>query len=127
MSSKDFKVTTSNIMLPLVLVAFTLFLSLAFQMTQVMRDREALHQVKTQQDKPLEDVQKLQAQLSALALGTRKLADGGDPNAKAIIAQLKQAGITVGAPSVPAAPKTMPAANQAPAVPAAPKAPADQP
>ncbi len=104
MSSKDFKVSVSNILLPLLLIAFTLFLMLAFQMTQIMRDREVLHQAKTQQDKPLEDVQKLQAQLSALALGTKKLADGGDKNAQTIIAQLKQAGITVGEPAPTPAP-----------------------
>jgi len=51
---------------------------LAFQMTQSLRDRDALHQAKAQQDKPFEDVQKLQSSAYALALGTRKLADGGD-------------------------------------------------
>src|ERR1700761_3433442 len=99
MNAKDMKITLAHVLIPLTLVAFTLFLMLAFQMTQILRDREALHQAKTQQEKPLEDVQKLQAQLSALALGTKKLADGGDKNAQTIIAQLKQAGIVVGAPA----------------------------
>src|ERR1700722_15648666 len=111
MSSKDAKLTLSQILLPLALVSFTLFLLLAFQTMQSLRDRDTLHQAKTQQDKPFEEVQKLQSQLSALALGTKKLADGGDKGAEGIIAQLKQAGIVVGEPT--AAAKPMPGASGA--------------
>jgi hypothetical protein len=135
MSAKEFKVSISNVLLPLLLVSFTLFLTLAFQMTQIMRDREALHQAKMQQDKPMEDAQKLQAQLTALALGTKKLADSGDKDAQNIIAQLKQNGITVAEPATTSAPGAMapkpalaPVGGQGGAAPAAaPAAPADQP
>ena len=133
MSSKDQKITMTQVLLPLALVSFTLFLMLAFQMTQSLRDRDALHQAKAQQDKPFEDVQKLQAQLSALALGTKKLADGGDKNAQDIITQLKKAGIVVGdqaatAKPMAAAPAAPPAVGgEGSAVPVAPKPAGEQP
>ncbi|MDP9127136.1 MAG: hypothetical protein M3N08_02590 [Pseudomonadota bacterium] len=95
--------TASQILLPLSLVALVVFLGTAFQTTQVFRDRTTLHQVKAQQDKPLEDTRRLQAQLDALAVGTLKLADQGDKNAQAIIERLKKLGITVTPPKTDAA------------------------
>jgi hypothetical protein len=92
------KVTAAQILLPVSLVAFVVFLFLAFQFTQVMRDRDAMHQALAQQDKPMEDVQKLQAQLNSLAIGTQKLADNGDKDAKAIIDRMNKLGISVNMP-----------------------------
>ena len=85
-----------DVLVPVALVALVLFLSLGFQTTQIMRERESVRQFLTQQDKPLEESRKIQAQVSALALGTKKLADGGDKNATAIIGRMQQLGITVG-------------------------------
>jgi hypothetical protein len=96
MASQNNSVSSCEILLPVLLVAFVLFLSLSFQTMQIMRDREALHQFVSQQDKPLEDSRKIQAQVSALALGTKRLADGGDKNAIAIIDRLQKLGISVG-------------------------------
>jgi hypothetical protein len=88
----------AQMLLPLSLVAFVVFLGTAFQTVQVFRERAFLHQTKMQQEKPLEEVRRVQAQLDALAVGTLKLANQGDKNAQAIIDRLKQIGITVAPP-----------------------------
>jgi hypothetical protein len=99
MANQNNSVSPCQILLPVLLVALALFLSLGFQGVQIMRDRDSLHQFISQQDKPLEDSRKVQAQMTALALGAKKLASGGDKNAAAIIARLQQLGITVGEPA----------------------------
>jgi len=98
------KVTITQVLLPLSLVAFVLCLWLAFELTQILHERDALHQASAQQEKPLEDVQHLQTQLSALANGTIGLAEKGDKNAKAIVERMKQMGLlNPNAPGTPAA------------------------
>lgn len=109
---KDFKVSAGQLIFPLSLTTFVVFLMLAFQTSQLLRDRDTLHFNKSMQEKPLQDVQKVQAQLDALAVGTRKLADHGNKNAQTIINRLKEMGITVN--STPKAP----AKAAAPAIPA---------
>jgi hypothetical protein len=120
--AKDGKITVAQVLVPLSLVAFILFIMLAFQTSQILRDRDVLHQQKSRQDKPMEDTQKVQAQLDALAVGTKKLAEGGNKSAQAIIARMKQMGITVnetkgGATPAPAASTTPPAEAPEPATP----------
>jgi len=117
MSSKNGNFSTSQILFPLSLLALVIFLSTAFQTVQVFRDRSVLHQVKTQQDKPLEDARRVQAQLEALAVGTLKLADQGDKNAQAIIDKLKQLGISVTPPKTGS---TMPSTPASAAMPSKP-------
>jgi hypothetical protein len=123
MSTKDNPVTSCQILGAVALVSFVLVLMMAFQTVQIVRDREFLNQAKSQQDKPLEDSRKVQAQVTALAMGAKKLADGGDKNAAAIIDRLQQIGITVGGPP-PAAPGVAGAAPPAATPPAAPTPPA---
>lgn len=110
--SKECTVTPGQILFPISLVAFVLALSLAFQTTQIVSGNEALKDAKSQQDKPLEETSKVQAQLNAIALGTKKLADGGNKDAQAIIAKMKQAGINIGEnPPAGSAPSAKPAAS----------------
>ena len=99
-------VSTCQILVPVALISAVLFASLLFQTVQITRDRDALKTFITQQDKPLEESHKVQSQLTALALGTKKLADGGDKSAAAIISRMQQLGISVGgeAAAAPAAP-----------------------
>lgn len=89
------KVTVGQLLVPVSLLSFIIMILFAFQTTQILRDRDALHETKGQQEKPIQDSQKLQAQLSALVLGTQKLSDQGDKNAKQVIDRLKELGITV--------------------------------
>jgi len=115
------KVTVAQILLPVSLVAFVLFLLLAFEFTQVMRDRSAMRQAMAQQDKPVEEVQRVQTQLNALAIGTQKLADNGDSNAKGIIERMNKLGITVKMPPLGGA--VAPSDEEGAAAAAAPAAP----
>ncbi len=89
------KMTIGQVLFPVSIVAFVMFLMLGFQLTQIMRDRDAMHQAREQQDKPLDEAKKVQNQLTALAVGTKKLSDKGDVNAKGIIDRMKKIGITV--------------------------------
>lgn len=95
MFSTNGKITIMQILFPVSLLAFVVFIMMAFQTMQILRDREALHNAKLQQEKPIEEAQRVQAQLNALAGGTLQLAQKGDKDAQAIIDRMKQLGITV--------------------------------
>ena len=97
----------THVLLPLS-TAFVLCLLLGFQATQVMRDRAALRQAMSQQDFPSLRARKVQAQVEALAMGTKRLSQSGDKNAQGIIDKLQQAGISVGTPPAAAAAKPAP-------------------
>ncbi|MBI3419648.1 MAG: hypothetical protein HY053_05910 [Proteobacteria bacterium] len=84
------------------ILAIALVLFALFQLTQALTDRVALSKAKTQMDgnmvqvdKGLEQGKKMMDQLNAVAIGTQKLADGGNANAKDILARLAKAGIKV--------------------------------
>lgn len=98
------KISPCQILLPMSLTAFVLFGFLAFQASQIFLERQSLNQARSQQDKPLEETRKIQAQFSALAIGTKKLAENGDKNAAAIVNRLKQAGIGFTEPPSASAP-----------------------
>ena len=89
-------ITPGQVLLPTLLLALVMSLFLGFQMFQLGRDYKNLNQLIGQQEKPLEEAHKLQMRLTALALGTKKLADGGDKFAATIIERMQQSGITVG-------------------------------
>lgn len=114
------KLTNLQILLPVSLLSFIVFLMLAFQATQIASDRVTLKNALAQQEKPLADAQRVQKQLSALASGTVTLAQKGDKNAKAIVDRLKQMGVIGPAP----APGGTPAAAATTLEPSAPAAPA---
>jgi hypothetical protein len=118
------KVTLSQVLLPVGILAFVVFVFLGFQFTQILRDRDNMHQAMAQQEKALADALHVQEQLNALAVGTQKLADKGDKDAEAIIQRMNKLGIkvNVNAPGMPAAP----AQGRAP-MGAAPKAPPPPP
>lgn len=73
-----------------------------FQFTQILADRDSLHKAQEQvqknieqADKVLADNQKMLDQLNSIAIGTQRLADAGNPNAKEIVAQLTRLGIKI--------------------------------
>jgi hypothetical protein len=115
-SNKNNQLTTTQILVPVSLIAFTLTLLFAFQTSQILRDRDSLNLAKIQQEKPYEDSQRLQLQLQSLVLGTQKLADQGDENAKVIVNKLKDLGISIAPPAQktvsPVIPAPIPAATE---------------
>lgn len=110
------EITMTHLLVPMAMMAFTLTLLFSFQMTQIMRDREALHMTIQQQDAPLQEAQKLNAQFGGLVVGTRKLADQGSKGAQALVEQLKQIGVIPQQPSqtVQGTPAPIPAAMERP-------------
>jgi hypothetical protein len=110
-------VTTGHVLFPLSIVAFVLMLSLGFQSSLIFTERSNMHGAIAQQAKAVEDSNKVQAQFSTLALGTKKLAASGNKNAAAIADQMKKAGITFQDETQQAAPAAAPAANAVPAEP----------
>ncbi len=132
------------------ILAFALVGFTIFQFTQILADRDNIHKAQEQvqksieqADKVLADNQKMLDQLNSIAIGTQRLADAGNPNAKEIVAQLNRLGIKINpnfkpgqeqvqqpaaapAPAASEAPPAVPPAKKvgdAPATPAAPGVP----
>jgi hypothetical protein len=84
------------------LLAVGLLVFTLFQLTQILQDGSNLSKAKAQVQKNLEEAtkavdegQKMQDQLNAVAIGTQKLADAGNANAKEIVAQMGKLGIKI--------------------------------
>lgn len=105
------------------ILAFALVGFTIFQFTQILADRDNIHKAQEQiqknieqADKVLADNQKMLDQLNAIAIGTQRLADAGNPNAKEIVAQLNRLGIKINPNFKPGQePAQQPASAPAPA------------
>ncbi len=112
-----------------------------FQFSQILMDRANLKNTQSQlatrlaeMDKTIADGQGTLDKLNAIAVGTQRLAEAGNANAKQIVEDLAKAGIKInpnykeeqakGAAAGSAAPAAPAAAGEAPAAPA-PTAPAE--
>jgi hypothetical protein len=67
----------------------------AIQTTQLVSDRLALQVVGAQQSGQLEAAHKIRMAADSLAAKTLALADRGNPDAKLVIAKLKERGVTI--------------------------------
>lgn len=95
MSNKEDGIQAKQILLPLTMVSCAVFGLLAFNTVQMVQGHEALTDVISKQDKPLEEAKKIENQLTALALGTKHLAEAGNSNAQGIVDTMQKAGITI--------------------------------
>ena len=95
------KISAAQVLLPVSVLSLVLALSLGFQTSLLVKDHSALQQARTQQDKPLEQIEKIKTQASALASGTLVLAKQGNKDAQTIIEQLKKAGVNVNDQAAP--------------------------
>jgi hypothetical protein len=75
----------------------------AFQMTQLLRERDALETAHSGQERLMENSKKLRDQLDGLARETQLLANKGNAGARLIVDELRKRGITIN-PEPPAAP-----------------------
>ena len=89
------KITAAQILLPVSLISVVLVLFLGFQATLLVSDHTSLQQARTEQEAPLEQANKVKAQVNALTVGTLKLSKTGNKDAQNIIAELKKSGIDV--------------------------------
>jgi hypothetical protein len=103
MIGKDETMTVEKLQLPLLLLAVAFFLLVAFQMQQVLTDRGTLKKIHGDQQTAIDQGTQIQNRLDGLAVGTLKLAEGGNKNAKGIIDRMKELGITVNPNAKPAA------------------------
>lgn len=83
---------------PLILVVVSLFVLMAFETGQAIRDRGALADLMRAQQPNIDQAVKLRQQLQTLAGKTAELSAAGDPGAKAVVAQMKAQGVTLSAP-----------------------------
>lgn len=83
---------------PLILVVVSLFVLMAFETGQAVRDRGALADLMRAQQPNIDQAVKLRRQLQTLAAKTAELATAGDAGAKAVVAAMKAQGVTLSVP-----------------------------
>ena len=88
---------------PLLILALAVTGWAAFQMTQLLRERDSLEVARTNQERPMENSKKLREQLDGIARETQVLANKGNAGARLIVDELKKRGITIST-ETPAAP-----------------------
>lgn len=83
--------------LALTLVVFSWCAWMVFQTVQLVRERNHLTQLKSNQESALQEATKVRAQIDAIAADTAKLAAEGNASAQRIVAEFKKRGLKVGA------------------------------
>jgi regulatory protein YycI of two-component signal transduction system YycFG len=86
------------------LLTIAVFLMVAFQTYQLVREKKTLTETRSNQEQPVQEGIKLRRQLDAVAGGLAKLAEEGDAGAKQIVEGLRRQGINVKVPGSTAAP-----------------------
>ena len=81
--------------IPLALVVLAFFLITAFQTEQLVREHNALQALQRVQEAGLTQASAMRTRFQMLAAETEKLAQAGDPGAKAVLSQLSAQGITI--------------------------------
>ena len=84
--------------LPVVIVAVSFFVLMAFETAYTIHDRDALAEQQRLQEPAVQEAIKLRQKLEALAGKTAQLAADGDEGAKAVVDQMKRQGITMSPP-----------------------------
>lgn len=81
--------------LPLILTIVSLLVWFGFQTVQLVVERGNLSLVKGNLEAPMQESQKVRAQLEALINKTAELAKQGNANAKTVIEELEKRGIPI--------------------------------
>ncbi len=84
---------------PILLLALAVILSLAVQGVYLILERQQLAGASTSLVPQEQAAAKVRASLEALATSTAKLATAGNPNARAIVDQLRSRGVTINPPA----------------------------
>ena len=84
-----------GLFLPVVLLTLTLLGMVVGDTVTHWRDRALLQSTIERQQAALDQVTRMRAQLDAIARETHRLAEGGNDNARRVIAALQQRGITI--------------------------------
>ena len=89
---------------PLLLTGLAVLGWLGFQAQQLYAERQILQSAYASQQQTVDSAGKLRASLDVLAADTQRLADSGNPNARALVDELKKRGVTINSASTPPAP-----------------------
>ena len=84
---------------PLLILLLTTVAWSSFQLFQLAGETRQLEASKGGQDAALQQAQRVRQALDTLATETRKLAEGGNANARLILEELRKRGITIGPPA----------------------------
>lgn len=90
-----------GILLPILLGLLTLVIWFVFQTSQLIKERDNLNTLSANQQAIHDNAQKLRTQLDALAAGTARLAQAGNPNAQQVVNALRAQGITINPNAAP--------------------------
>jgi len=104
------------VFIPLLILVVTYLGWTVFQTSQLVRERDALATLHSNQEKQFQESKKLRESLDKIARETQLLANRGNKGALLVVDELRKRGITIN-PEVPA--QSPPAGSTAPA-PAAP-------
>ena len=100
-----------SVFVPLLILAVTYLAWTVFQTMTLIKERETLTTLRTNQEQQIQNSKKLRENLDKLAKDTRVLADRGNPGARMIVDELRKRGITINldtAATPPAAPEAVP-------------------
>ena len=88
----------SGLELPVILIAASLFVLMAFETFQAIHDRGALADLRRSQEPTVQEAIKLRQQLETLAGRTAQLAAEGGEGAKTVVDQMKRQGVNLSPP-----------------------------
>lgn len=88
--------------LPILLGLLTLVIWFGFQTSQLLKERDNLKILGDNQATLYANAQKMRAQMDAIAAGTARLAQAGNPNAQQLVNALRARGITINPNATPA-------------------------
>jgi hypothetical protein len=88
----------SGLEIPVILIAVSLFVLMAFETFQAVHDRGALADLQRSQESTVQEAIKLRQQLETLAGRTAQLAAEGDEGAKTVVDQMKRQGVNLSPP-----------------------------
>ena len=95
--------TYRSTFLPLLLAGLALLGWLGFQAQQQLAERQLLQTAYASQQQTVDSASKLRAALDVLSADTQRLADSGNPNARALVEELKKRGVTINSAGTPPA------------------------
>lgn len=87
--------TAASAFWPLLLLATGWLVWMSFQLMVSLNDRKVLRDAHAQQQQTVDKSAQLRASLDALATDTHRLAEAGNPNARALVEELKRRGVTI--------------------------------
>lgn len=90
------------LMTPVIVLACAVLLWVLFQTYALFNERQALLAAAEQLSSQAEAATKLRASIDSIAAGVKRLADGGNANARIIVDELARRGVTINPNSTPA-------------------------